>query len=82
MSKRYEIEKITDILAIPEEGIDDFLTDLKAYYQLGRSISELTDEVSVVAGIKTKTVLQKFTWIDDKKHDAKIVLKPATKEQS
>lgn len=74
MNNKYEIEKITDILAIPEESFDDFLIDLKSYYQFGRSMPQLIDNVAEVSGIQTKTVLQKMTWIDDKKHDATINL--------
>lgn len=74
---RYEIEKITDIFQIPEEGFDDFLVDLRAYYSFGKHMTALIDEVAAVGGVKTKTVPQKFTWIDNGKHDAtiKLVLK-------
>lgn len=74
MSKRYEIEKITDILQVPEESFDKFLVDLSTYYHLGKHMTTLIDEVAAVGGIKVKTVPQKFTWIDDGKHNATVSL--------
>lgn len=84
MSRRYTIEKITDIFAIPEDRFDDFLVDLKSYHQLGSSIPKLIDEVARVGGIQTQTVPTKMTWIDDGKHEAKIVIdtKEAAKRAS
>ncbi len=76
MSKRYDIEKITDIFAIPEDKFDEFLVDFKAYYQFGKNVSALIDEIAKTGGISTETIPQKMTWIDDGKHDAKIILKP------
>lgn len=76
MSNRYDIEKITDIFNIPEESFDDFLVDLKTYYQLGKSIPKLVDGVAATAGITVRTVPQKMTWIDDKKHNASVYLTP------
>lgn len=73
---RYEIEKITDIFAIPEERFNDFLADFKAYYLLGKSTSQLLDSVAAVVGIKSKSAPGKMVWIDDGKHDVRAFIKP------
>jgi len=75
MSKQYIVEKITDILAIPEDKFDDFLVDLRAYYQLGCSVPNLIDEISNTMGVKTQTIPQKMVWIDDGKHEARVTIK-------
>ncbi|MCA1565852.1 MAG: hypothetical protein LC803_09480 [Acidobacteria bacterium] len=75
MSKRYDIEKITDIFAIPEESFDNFLVDLRTYYNLGRSLPELIEAVAESEDIKVKAVPSKMTWIDDGEHNANIYLK-------
>ena len=77
MSKRYEIEKITDIFQIPEDKFDDFLEDFKTYYSFGIHMTKLIDAIAATGGIKTETVPQKMTWIDDGKHDATVYLKSA-----
>lgn len=76
MAKKYKVEKITDVFAIPQDRFDDFLVDLKTYRQLGEDFSSLIDAVSDINGIKTKTIPQYMVWIDDGKHDAKITLIP------
>lgn len=79
MSKRYEIDKITDIFKIPEDKFEDFLVDFKSYYQFGLHLTTLIDEVAKAGGMVTNTVPQKMVWIDDGKHDAKIILNPTNK---
>ena len=74
--KRYRVERITDIFGIPEESIDDFLVDLKSFYQLGKPMAKLVDEIAALDGLKTETVPQFMIWIDDGKHDARLVIKP------
>lgn len=80
MSKRYEMKQITDIFDIPEGSFDDFLVDLKAYYQMGRSLPALLEEVADAADIKAKVLPQHMVWIDDGKHDATAKITVANEE--
>ena len=75
MSKRYTIEKITDIFDIPEDKIDDFLVDFRSYYDLGRPMADLIKEVAKTGGVDVDVLPLKMVWIDDDKHDATIILK-------
>lgn len=75
MSKRYVIEQLNDILNIPEESFDDFVEDLRSWYELQRQV------------IKTATLIPNselkpgngMTWIDDGKHDITLNLKVTAK---
>lgn len=76
MGKRYEIEKITDILDIPAERIDDFLVDLKSYHAMHQPLKDLIKETGKVGGINVDMIPTKMAWIDDGKHDVTVYLKP------
>lgn len=77
MTKQYDIEKITDIFAIPEDKFDEFLVDLKAYYQFGKSLPPLLEGLAKVGGVDTTVAPQGMTWIDDGKHNANVKLTTA-----
>jgi hypothetical protein len=74
--KRYEIEKLTDILQIPEDKFDAFVEDLRTYHTMGIHMTKLLETVAEIGGIKAEVIPQKMTWIDDDKHDATVYLKP------
>jgi len=74
MSKKYDINNISDVLNIPLDRFDDFLVDFKHFYEVAKATCDLCDEISSDIGLKTKTLPQHFVWIDDKKHDANIYL--------
>jgi len=75
MTKKYKIEKLTDILNIPAESIDDFLVDLKSWYEIVNAVKAIPNIMSIPEG---QIALSKFmTWIDDKKHDIRIHFKEA-----
>ena len=44
---QYEIKEINDVLAIDETHIDEFLRDLKDYYEFGRPIYKLGKETGL-----------------------------------
>ncbi len=76
--KKYEIKNLTDILSIPEESIDDFLIDLKSWYQLSRSFPPLLEEVGKIINPELQAKVgrpKSMTWIDDGKHDARVHIK-------
>jgi len=81
MSKRYTIEKITDIFQIPEDRFDDFLVDFKSYYQMGQSFPGLLEAVAKVGGIEANVIPQHMVWVDDGKHDATVKLSVANGER-
>lgn len=76
--KRYEIDKITDILEIPPESLDDFLIDLKSYHELGQLWKGLADALGEAGSAQ----LKRFVWIDDGKHERKVNVEVIVKEKS
>lgn len=70
--KKYSIEKITDILQIPEDSFDNFLIDLKEYYLFGKSMNELVDALGPLDGVDPRLELKQLVWIDDGKHDMQV----------
>lgn len=78
MAKRYVIEKITDILEIPEDRLDDFMVDLKSYYQMARPMADLIKETAKVGNVDVEVLPIRMTWIDDGKHD--VTVKIGTKD--
>lgn len=74
MSKRYTIEKITDILDIPEDRFDDFLVELKTYYELSRPWAELIKETAEISGFSVDVVPMKMVWNDDGKRNVTVKL--------
>lgn len=71
-SKRYDISHITDIFAIPEDKWEDFVVDLKAYYDFGHTLPQLFEEIAKAGGIAARSEMGTFTWIDDGKHKATV----------
>ena len=69
---RYTIEHITDIFSIPEDRFDEFLVDFKSYYQMGRPMADLIQEVAKIGGIEAEVLPIRMTWIDDGKHDVTV----------
>ena len=75
MSKKYQIEKITDIFQIPKDKFDDFLVDFKAYYETGHNMTELLKATGDVLKTPVEVLKGGMTWIDDDRHDVKISIK-------
>lgn len=73
--KRYEIEKLTDILEIPEEKFDAFVEDLRTYHTMGIHMTKLLETLADIGGVKAEVIPQKMTWIDDGEHNATVYLK-------
>ena len=74
MSKRYTIEKISDIFQIPEDRFDDFLVDFKSYYNMGQPMAKLIKEVAKTGGVAVDVLPMHMVWVDDGKHDAKVII--------
>jgi hypothetical protein len=68
----YNIETIRDILDIPKDSIDDFLIDLKSWYETINNLKQIPNIMSIPEG---QIILGGvMTWVDDKKHDCKITI--------
>lgn len=75
--KRYELN-IADLLQIPEESFDNFLIDLKKWHRAARSTLNLLNTLAEATGEKdVPPAVTKMVWIDDGKHDGKIIIKAA-----
>lgn len=70
--KRYELN-IADILQIPEDRFDDFLFDLKKWHSIVRETVNILDTIADAIGEKHAS-LAKMIWIDDGKHDGKLII--------
>lgn len=80
-SKRYEIKTLQDILEIPEDRMDAFMPDLKAWHQQVHAWKELltatADALEVPAEFEVAS--QGMIWIDD--DERKITIHINAKEQ-
>jgi hypothetical protein len=56
--KRYRIETLADIMALPLDRLPRFLTDLEGFLALKHAAADM--------GAKTRPTM---VWIDDNKHD-------------
>jgi hypothetical protein len=77
VDNRYEIEKLTDILQIPEESLEAFIEDLRSYYSACKGLMGLVKVVGDIQNTPVEGIPGKMTWIDDGKHEAKVYIKPA-----
>lgn len=75
---RYELA-IGDLLQIPDDRLDDFIVDLKKWHSAVRATLNLLDTIAEATGEKPPSTMAKMTWIDDGKHDGKIIFKTPTK---
>jgi hypothetical protein len=78
MSKKYEINTLDDIInCVTKDNLDNFIIDLKAFLEMYISIDNLGKAIMKAEGIETdKPTLKSkgFTWIDDGKHEYKIIM--------
>ena len=77
MSKTYRIEKLTDILNIPDNSIDDFLIDLKSWYETVNAVKAVPDIMSIPEA--AIGLSEYMIWVNDKKHDVHIHFKEVKK---
>lgn len=75
--KRYELKVISDILEIPEASFDDFLTDLKKWHKAIRATYTLIKTLNDATGETLPDNIITMVFIDDQKHDGKIIIKEA-----
>ena len=64
-NKEYKIEKLTDMLAVPEESIDNMLLDLKGWILMRHA----TESINEVTGQCLVCTTDYMRWIDDGKND-------------
>ena len=75
--KQYKLHTV-DLLEIPEDRFDDFLIDLKKWHKIMRNTLNM---LNVIAKATNQEEVPKelgyMVWIDDGKHDGKIIIKHA-----
>lgn len=76
--KRYKLTKIADLFEIPTERFDDFMVDLKMWHSAGRATKQLIDTIAEVVGEEAPKDPITMVWIDDGKHEGKIIIKKKT----
>lgn len=76
--KEYTLN-IQDILQIPEESFDNFLTDLKMWHKSARNTVNLLETIAKATNQPIPEEFITMRWIDDGKHDGKIIITEKTK---
>lgn len=71
--RQYELN-IADILQIPEDRFDDFLIDLAKWHSACRNFTNLINTIAEAVGEEAPGQPAKMVWIDDGKHDGKIIV--------
>lgn len=77
-SKRYQLNKIQDLLDIPADRLDAFFVDFKKWHSAGRSAKKLVEVLSEVVAEPLPDDFVRMTWIDDGLHEGKIIFKSDT----
>jgi len=76
--KQYQVNTIEDMInCTNEDNIDNFLTDLKVVIKTAHAMQVLVNTIAEVEALPKELVELKhkgFTWVDDGKHDIKIVM--------
>lgn len=57
---KYQLDKLEDILKIPEASADRFFEDIRRFYDTMKPVRNLMDMVN-----PTTPIVEKFVWIDD-----------------
>lgn len=74
---KYELE-ISNLLQIPEDRFDDFIIDLKKWHSSARKTVQVINAIADAIG-QSQAQLAKMVWIDDGKHDGKVIITGPTK---
>jgi len=62
----YRIERVQDFLQVPEDRLEECLTEFRHYLQIARSVSEMVKLVGEVVGAKkAESEIRCFNWCDD-----------------
>lgn len=73
--KVYTIEKISDVFQIPEDRFEAFLEEFRTFYQVGKPMITLVEELAdEVAKTQVKSAVKRMRWVDDGKRDVRIHL--------
>jgi hypothetical protein len=72
--KRYELETMADLFKIPLSRFDDFMVDLKEWRKLGKQTTNMLNSFAKALGEPPVKAGIKMHWIDDGKHDKKIII--------
>ena len=72
--KEYKLNA-QDLLQIPEDRFDDFLVDLKKWHGAARNTIKFIETIAKASNQPMPKRLGTLRWIDDGKHDGKIIIK-------
>ena len=79
--KEYTLN-IQDILQIPEKSFDNFLIDLKKWHGAVRNTVNLLETIAKATNQPIPKELVTMRWIDDGKHEGKIIIKAQSKSNN
>jgi hypothetical protein len=71
--KKYELN-IKDLLQIPEDRFEDFIIDLVKWHSATRNFVKLLEELGKAINTPDAIGHTKMIWIDDGKHEGKIII--------
>jgi len=74
--KEYQLN-IGDILQIPDDSFDNFLIDLKKWHGAVRSTIDMLEVIAKATNQPMPTELVTMKWIDDGKHNGKVIIQSA-----
>jgi hypothetical protein len=74
MSREYELETMQDMFKIPVSRFDDFMVDLKEWHKIGKQTTKMLNTIAVAVGEPKIDKGVKMHWIDDGKHNKKIII--------
>lgn len=75
-AKTYKIKTVQDMIdCTNKDNLDDFLVDLKGLLTEAHAIRTIAEFLGKGLHVeKQKITTEGFTWIDDGKHDIKIII--------
>ena len=79
-NKEYKINKLIDILKIPEDRLDTFLSELKPWVEMTRATLNLLDACAESIGQKMPEQETGMNWIDDGEKKITIKINAGSKQ--
>lgn len=79
---RYEIERVSDFLKVPQDRIADCLAEFKEFLGLAHEMQDVTKAVGEVVGADGSCEIGPFTWIDDGKKTRSVTIQTVIEKQN
>lgn len=82
--KRYHIEKLADILTIPDDRMDAFFVELRQWVDVVKGMDELAKASAEAIGLngKVEMIAKSMDWIDDDKGNITVKITTDEKEMT